>query len=395
MDIMLKPGRRRRGPALLATTAGCLLAGSLAAPGTVLAQTAAQEPVREELEALDAVILAPSSLEQGQTRMQDSFGPSREEWIKDTRRKAFEDTKFDVQARTFFLTRDKYDGSESEAWALGGSAGFKTGYFREFFAFGATGYTSQKLHGPEDKDGTLLLQPGQEGYTVLGEVYGEFLLNQDTRLTLGRRAFDTPYLNRNDVRMTPNTFQAAVLQGLYGDSKDRGEWRFGAGYFDKIKERNSEDFVSMAKDAGAPAGVERGVYSLGANYALGDLSLGAINYYSDDIINIFYTEAKYAFALNDQWKLRTALQYTDQGSTGDELLKGDSFDSSQWGAKAELVRGGALFTLAYTDASGNTNMQNPWSGYPGYTSVQVEDFNRNGESAWMMRAGAIWVRIRR
>ena len=22
-------------------------------------------------------------------------------------------------------------------------------------------------------------------------------------------------------------------------------------------------------------------------------------------------------------------------------------------------------------------MQNPWSGYPGYTSVQVEDFNRN------------------
>ena len=386
MDIRLDHNRRHRRTALLAATAGCLLAGGLAAPAVVSAQSAAQQPVREELDAPD-VNLAPTSVEQGQTRMSDSFGPSREEWIRDTRRKAFEDTKFDVQARTFYLDRDKYDGSQSEAWALGGSVGLKTGYFREFFAFGATGYTSQKLHGPEDKDGTLLLAPGQEGYTVLGEVYGEFLLNQDTRLTLGRRGFDTPYINRNDARMTPNTFQAALLQGLYGDSKDTGEWRVGAGYVDKIKERNSEDFVSMAKDAGAPAGVERGVYTLGANYTLGDLSVGAIGYYRDDIIGIFYTEAKYAFALSDDWKLRTALQYSDQGSNGDQLLKGTHFDSNQWGAKAELVHGGALFTVGYTQAGGNANMQNPWSGYPGYTSVQVEDFNRDGEKAWLLRAG--------
>ena len=32
-------------------------------------------------------------------------------------------------------------------------------------------------------------------------------------------------------------------------------------------------------------------------------------------------------------------------------------------------------------------MTAPWSGYPGYTSVQVEDFNRAGEDAWMLRAG--------
>ena len=58
-----------------------------------------------------------------------------------------------------------------------------------------------------------------------------------------------------------------------------------------------------------------------------------------------------------------------------------------WGAKAELSLGNALLTTAFTSASGNTNMQNPWSGYPGYTSVQVEDFNRDGEDAWMFRAG--------
>ena len=67
-------------------------------------------------------------------------------------------------------------------------------------------------------------------------------------------------------------------------------------------------------------------------------------------------------------------------------LRGTDFSSDQWGAKAELSYGGALFTAAYTSAGGDTNMQNPWSGYPGYTSVQVEDFNRDGEDAWLLRA---------
>ena len=40
-----------------------------------------------------------------------------------------------------------------------------------------------------------------------------------------------------------------------------------------------------------------------------------------------------------------------------------------------------------THAWGNANLQNPWSGYPGYTSVQVQDFNRAGESAFLLRAG--------
>lgn len=348
----------------------------------------APPPVADDADAAsdDGAALVPTSTEQGQTPLDESFGPrDRRDWIRETRRKAFQDTRFDVQARTFYLDRDKYDDTESSAWALGGSAGFKTGYFRDRFALGATGYTSQRLYGPDDKDGTLLLKPGQEGYTVLGEAYGEFLLNQDTRITAGRFGIDTPYINRNDARMTPNTFQAITLQGLYGGDGSP-EWRVGGGYFDQIKERNADEFVSMATDAGAPAGIKRGVYTLGANYKSGNLSLGAIGYHSNDIIDIFYTEAKYAIPLTSALKLQFGLQYTDQGSAGDDLLRGTDFSSRQWGGKAELGYKGALFTTAYTRASGGTNMQNPWSGYPGYTSVQVEDFNRDGEGAWLLRA---------
>jgi len=358
----------------------CMLAAAALLPALAQAQSAAPD----DPEPADT---QPRSTEQGQTPLDEAFTPrDRAAWIRDTRRQAWKDTTFDVQARTFYLDRDKYDDSQSTAWALGGSAGFKTGYFRERFAFGATGYTSQRLYGPDDKDGTLLLKPGQEGYTVLGEAYGEFLINDDTRLKLGRFGIDTPYVNRNDARMTPNTFQALTVQGVYGGDDGAPQWKFGAGYFDKIKERNADNFVSMARDAGAPSWVDRGVYTLGANYTRDRLSAGAIYYHSNDIISIFYTEAKYAFPLGDTAKLNLALQYSDQDSAGDNLLRGDAFSAHQWGGKLELGYKGALFTTGYTRASGGTNMQNPWSGYPGYTSVQVEDFNRNGEGAWLLRA---------
>lgn len=338
-------------------------------------------------QALPAAEGAPpqSSTEPGQSLLGESFETEEDrlERIREQRRQAFEDTKFDVQLRTYMLDRDKYDDSQSYAWALGGSAGLKTGYFRDRFAVGLTGYTSQPLDAPKDKDGTLLLAPGQEGYSVLGEAYLQLRLVDGVMLNAGRKLFDTPYINRNDIRMTPVTFEAIAVQGVIGDTK-AGEWRFGAGYFDEIKERNADEFVSMAIDAGAD--VERGVYSAGANYRKGNWSLGAVDYYSDDIINIAYGEARYTVPLADKRELRLAAQYSNQQAVGDDLLQGQDFTAEQFGIKAEAALGPALLTVAYTGTGNGTNMQNPWSGYPGYTSVQVEDFNRAGEDAVLLRA---------
>ena len=38
-------------------------------------------------------------------------------------------------------------------------------------------------------------------------------------------------------------------------------------------------------------------------------------------------------------------------------------------------------------------MQSPWSGYPGYTSVQVQDFNRAGEEAFMIKGSYDFSRL--
>jgi hypothetical protein len=370
---------------------GLMVAALMFGCGNALAQSVPEpkpatvpEQVGQELEETEPL----SSSEQGQVSIDESFVPkTRRERIIEQRKKALEDTKADVQLRTFLLDRDKFDGSEMSAIALGGYAGFKTGYFRDRFAVGATVYTSQKLYGPEDKDGTGLLQTGQESYTVLGEIYGQYRFSDDIMLDIGRKAMNTPYINKSDTRMTPNTFQSLMLMGSASNEESGSEWRFGLGYVDEMKKRNSIEFVSMAEVAGAPDGVERGVYAGGANYRRGALSIGAVNYYSDDIINIFYTEARYDIPLSDRYKLKLAAQYSAQDSAGDELLTGSSFSTSQVGLKAELAVGGALFTTAWNGTDGGADLVSPWGSIPSYNSVQVQDFNRAGEDSLMLRAG--------
>src|SRR6266480_8024985 len=154
---------------------------------------------------------ALTSTEQGRTPLDESF--EFRQWRLEERRQALKDTKFEFNFRTFYFDRSDFSGAEKQAWAIGGWAGFKTGYFLDHIAFGVTGYTSQPLYAPDDRDGTTLLQPGQEGYTVLGEAYADIKIVDGLNLNIGRKGYDTPFINRNDVRMTPNTFEAIVLQG--------------------------------------------------------------------------------------------------------------------------------------------------------------------------------------
>jgi hypothetical protein len=356
---------------------------------------------------------ALTSTEQGATPLDESF--DFRQWRLEKRRKALEATTFEVNFRTFYFDRSDFSGAEKQAWAIGGWVGMKTGYFLDHIAFGVTAYTSQPLYAEADRDGTTLLEDGQDGYSVLGEWYVDIRIVEDLHINVGAKGYDTPFINRNDTRMSPNTFEAVVLQGRYefggssseaevtpdgmGLSKDGKQVaapaptpaeevasiKYGLGYFDKIKERNDNEFVSMAEDAGAD--VDRGVWAAGALYEKGKFSIGAIDYYSQDIINIAYAQTGLQVPLGDDWKLKFAGQYTDQASVGNNLLDGESFSGHQVGFKVELPVKKALFTAGFTHAWGNANLRNPWSGYPGYTSVQVQDFNRAGESAFLLRAG--------
>jgi hypothetical protein len=341
----------------------------------------------------------PSSVDEITTPIERSFlekipRPGFFPWLKEQLKDApafFRDTKLDLNLRSFYFRRDKFDDSVSSAWAMGGALGYKSGWLLDRLQLGTTFYWSENLYGPKDKDGTTLLKPGQHGYTVLGQAYARVKLFDDNYINLYRYEYNTPFINKNDNRMTPNTFEGYTLTGSFGGKDGAPGFRYGGGYITKIKERNSDDFVWMSRDAGA--NVKRGVGVAGGTFTYGKFSLGAINYYSNDIINIFYTETKYSFPITKDLGALLAFQFADQRSVGQELLNGRSFATNQVGVKGDLSYGGAVFTLAYTNTLRRDDMQSPWSGYPGYTSVQVQDFNRAEEQAIMPKLSYDFSRL--
>jgi hypothetical protein len=123
----------------------------------------------------------------------------------------------------------------------------------------------------------------------------------------------------------------------------------------------------MSDDAGAD--IKRGVYAAGLNYTKGELSIGAINYWSSNVINIFYTEARYGFPLGANAKLKFAAQYSDQQSVGDNRLTGSDFEAHQWGVKPNSEPAASAHRGVYRCRRRSQHVS-PWSGYPGYTACR-------------------------
>ena len=92
---------------------------------------------------------------------------------------------------------------------------------------------------------------------------------------------------------------------------------------------------------------------------IGKFSLGAFNYYSQDVINIFYTESRYSFPITEKLGALFAVQFTDQRSTGSDLLQG-RFSTNQVGIKGEVSYGGAVLAFGYTHANRGADVRNPW-----------------------------------
>jgi hypothetical protein len=115
--------------------------------------------------------------------------------------------------RSYYFNRNRFGSGRKEAFTLGGALRVGTGWLADHFKIAATLFTSQKLIGKQDRDGTLLLRPRQRSYTVLGEAYGA-IRYRDHEIILYRHEMDLPYVNRHDSRMTPNTFEGYKGRGI-------------------------------------------------------------------------------------------------------------------------------------------------------------------------------------
>jgi hypothetical protein len=311
------------------------------------------------------------------------FAPLKEEMA--TLPPFLRDTDVKVHFRNYYFNRTKPDDTRNEALAFGGWIGYRSGWLLDTFAMGATLYGSAALYAPNDKDGTLLLKPGQEGYYVPGEAWGA-LRYQDYALLKGyRQLVDQTYINPQDNRMTPNTFEGVTLGGKVA-------WvQYLGGYLWQIKPRNADEFISMSEQAGAQ-GSNDGVGLFGVRLTpLEGLRIDVSNQYGVNTLNIFYAEADYLHPLNADWKLRLGVQITDQRAVGDALVA--STDRKHWntqagGARVQLIYGDLTLTGAFSITGAGNTIQSPWGSFPGYLSMIDQDFDRANEKAWLIGAAS-------
>jgi outer membrane porin, OprD family len=208
----------------------------------------------DERPAPDSVDDVNSAVEQNFQKQPTPESPLLREMLKEKLKDLppfFRDTSFNIKPRTYFFYQSQPNSNPpsgrtiSEAWALGGSVEYKSGLWLDRFSVGAELFTSQRLYGPEDHDGTGLLAPGQQGYTVVGQLYGKLKLFDDHFVSFYRQEYDLPYVNKDDTRMTPNSFEGYTLYGSFGSKEKGPELRYIGGYIPKIKPQNADFFEPM------------------------------------------------------------------------------------------------------------------------------------------------------
>jgi outer membrane OprD family porin len=278
-----------------------------------------------------------------------------------------------AQLRTYYFDAESLTGAPSSAWALGGWAGLRSPWWGDQFQVGLIGYTSQRLYGPDDKDGTKLLAPGQHPITVLGEAFAALRVFDQT-LTGYRQLINRPYINPQDNRMVPNTFEAYTLTGSAADVSYTG------GYITKFKARQSDSFAWMSSAAGG-TGDHQGVVFAGATWDFAKNAYARVDeQYGVDVFNTFYVDGKVPIEIDDKTSLAFGAQYTAQKSVGDAQI--GSFSTYAAGLQATVAHGPFGAQLYYTQTGRGFDTQNPFGDNASYLNLMQVAFNTAGEKAW-------------
>jgi hypothetical protein len=207
---------------------------------------------------------------------------------------------------------------------------------------------------------------------VLGEAFGAVRIAGQT-ITAYRQLINRPFINPQDTRMLPNTFEAYTLTGSANDVSYTG------GYVTKIKVRDSESFVWMSNAAGGTGNQEGAIYA-GATWNFAKNGYVRIDeVYSTDVANIFYTDVKYPIAIDDKTSLTLGAQYYPQSSVGSAQI--GSFSTYGLGLQAGLSYGPAYGTLYYTQTGKGATTISPYGDHPSYLNINVFSFNTAGERA--------------
>ncbi|WP_251359921.1 OprD family outer membrane porin [Kangiella sp. TOML190] len=284
-----------------------------------------------------------------------------------------------VSPRLYYLNRGRDSSRDSEALAFGGSVAFRSGWVADHLQIGVTGYTSQKVYAPSGKDGTDLLQPGQESYSVIGELQATIRFYENIGMRIGRQRFELPYLGSSDSRMVPRIYQAIAV-GDTSTAVDGLAWI--AGYVEKVKYKTEDKFIDISEAIGIEES-ETGLSMLGVKYdKFRDWEISVIDLFNKDAFNTFFIKAEKKYQLGPNFDISTDFQFTQQNDVGKSYI-GD-FDTHLFAAKVQLHHNNTRYRAAFSTTADEQGIQKPYGSSTNYLSVIIEDFDRAGENAFLL-----------
>jgi len=274
---------------------------------------------------------------------------------------AFVAGKASGQIRAAYISNEYGAGGDDYGTSLGGVLKYETVAWNDL-KFGVAAYISQKAGfatGDNEKVNLDFFDENGKSYTYVGEAYIDYSAN-DFSLRVGRQLIDTPFADTDDIRMHPNTFEAAIAtySGIDKTTLLGGYVTRWAGY-------DSGDDKATFKKLD-PNG--NGAVVLGAvNESIENLAVQGWYYGVDKIADMVYADATYTIPFSETMGLELRGQYAQFNEKS-----GSTVDGSVYGFGAAFNAGALTVGAAYNRGSNDDGKMTPigFGGGPYMTSME-------------------------
>ncbi|MBV5320541.1 MAG: OprD family outer membrane porin [Sulfuricurvum sp.] len=277
---------------------------------------------------------------------------------------AFKAGKVSGQLRTAYVSQDNAVDTDTYGTSLGGQLKYETDTWNDL-KIGVSAYISQKLGfatGDVDqgKANNDLFANNAKSYAYVGEAYVDYSAN-DFSLRVGRQLIDTPLADTDDIRMHPNTFEAAIATYSGFDKT-----KLVAGYVKRFAGYDSGNDISEFKRLDGADSKGAAVFGI-LNESIENLAVQGWYYGIDNVSNAFYTDAVYTLSLSETMGLELSAQAANFSEK-----QASAIDGNVYGVSAALNVGALTLGAACNKASNDDgkSIVNGFGGGPYFTSME-------------------------
>lgn len=285
---------------------------------------------------------------------------------------AFKTGTVSGQIRAAYINQDNAVDTDTYGTSLGGILKYETASWNDL-KLGVAGYASEKIHaatGSADngKENGDLFGANAVSYAYLGEAYVDYSAN-DFALRVGRQLIDTPFAQTDDIRMHPNSFEAAIAtySGVENTTFIGGFVKRWAGYDSQTTTLSKDKFKRLG------GGDSNGAAVIGiTNEGIENLAIQGWYYNVDKIADIYYTDGTYTIPLSESLGFEAMGQYALFNENLDATGIGSGIDGKVYGIGANVSIGMVTLGAAYNDSSNKSGKfsSNGFGGGPYFTCME-------------------------